>query len=66
MEKQIARVLNQHKEGILTLDAARLQLLVIFGQRKTDKCRLDRYPHECSICKNTSFTQCDGCGHFIK
>ena len=66
MKKNIAGILNKYKQGELTLDSAQRYLSVIYGDRKTHSCNLDRYFTECSIILNSSFKDCKGCGHFLK
>lgn len=66
MKKETLAILDKVKRGEMSIDLAQRQLFVLFEQAKSVTCKLDRLPKDCSIIQNTSFKNCDGCGHYIK
>lgn len=65
VDKDINKILQQFKNDKITLDTARLTILVLTGVRKSLYCKLDRLSKDCSIAENTS-SGCDkSCGQYI-
>ena len=62
MEKEANKILEDFKNGKITLDKARRLLFVLSGVSKSATCKLDRLENECSIWLYTS-GKCNGCGH---
>ena len=62
MEKKANKILEDFKNGKITLDKARRLLFVLSGASKNATCKLDRLENECSIWLHTT-GKCEGCGH---
>lgn len=63
MEKEANSILEEYKKGNLTTDKARRLLFTLCGFTNSSYCKLDRTKENCPIIQNTSFKNCEGCGH---